>query len=218
MATESNERGKQCYLAGGWFTPRQEEALNEARNRLAACGYEVYDPQRDCLCPPNATDDFAKYVLSENCKQIRHADFVYASIEGRDLGTSWEIGYAISQDIPVVYHTTASTLADIVALQKADFGDELFISNLQNDKWLSDGLIVNTAGKDPVAVALAGYAYGCGAKIVYLCEGLPPGAQFNLMLAKSGVAVATSQQEADEYLALALADDAWRKEYTGAIE
>ena len=205
------------YIASGWFTPAQEAALNDARALLAAGGYDVYDPQRDCLCPPDATDDFAKYVLSENCKQIRHADFVYASIEGRDLGTSWEIGYAISQNVPVVYHATARTLADIAALQKTDFAEELFVKVGQGGCF-SDTMIANTAAKDPVAVALAGYAYGSGAKVVYLCEGLPPGSQFNLMLAKSGVAVATTQAEADEYLKLAVSDPAWSKPYAGAIE
>lgn len=206
-----------AYLAGGWFTPAQETALSNARAKLAACGYDVYDPQRDCLCPPDAVDEFATYVLNENCKQIRQADFVYASIEGRDLGTSWEIGYAISQQVPVVYHTTASTLADIVALKQTDFAEELFVW-LEPGGCFSDAIIANTAAKDPVAVALAGYAYGQGAKVVYLCEGLPPGAQFNLMLAKSGVAVATTQAEADEYLKLAVSDPAWAKPYLGLIE
>ena len=37
--------------------------------------------------------------------------------------------------------------------------------------------------------------------IVYFCDGLPPGAQFNLMLAASGEAVCTSLQQLDKYLA-----------------
>ena len=36
--------------------------------------------------------------------------------------------------------------------------------------------------------------------IVYFCAGLPPGAKFNLMLARSGVKVCTSYAELEDYL------------------
>jgi hypothetical protein len=36
--------------------------------------------------------------------------------------------------------------------------------------------------------------------IVYFCNGLPPGAKFNLMLARSGVKVCTSFDQLEDYL------------------
>jgi len=39
-----------------------------------------------------------------------------------------------------------------------------------------------------------------GKPIVYFCDGLPPGAQFNLMLAASGLAVCTSLEQLGNYL------------------
>jgi nucleoside 2-deoxyribosyltransferase len=207
----------QVYLAGGWFTPQQESALNEARSTLSIAGLLFYDPQHDLLCPPDASDDFAKYVLAENCKQIKAASFVYASLVGKDLGTSWEVGYAVGCNVPVVYHSSPAAVEDSARLATVDF------ASLYNDYVLQcahgdDLLIANTAGKDVVNVALAGYAAASGCKVIYLCEGLPPGAQFNLMLAKSGIAVATSADEADAYAKAFQSDCSWRKPYAGVIE
>ena len=46
----------------------------------------------------------------------------------------------------------------------------------------------------------AGYMNSLGKPIVYFCDGLPSGAQFNLMLAASGVKVCRSLYELDDYL------------------
>ena len=55
--------------------------------------------------------------------------------------------------------------------------------------------------------------------IVYFCDGLPPGAQFNLMLAASGIAVCTSLTDLDEYLSACVdKDKLLTKRYEGAIE
>jgi hypothetical protein len=64
----------------------------------------------------------------------------------------------------------------------------------------SDWLLCNTRNKDMGTIFEAGY-FNCLEKpIVYFCDGLPPGAQFNLMLAASGIKVCRSLQEFDEYL------------------
>ena len=55
--------------------------------------------------------------------------------------------------------------------------------------------------------------------IVYYCAGLPDGAQFNLMLAASGVKVCRSLNELDEYLKRSKAEGGLiRERYIGKIE
>ena len=55
--------------------------------------------------------------------------------------------------------------------------------------------------------------------IVYFCDGLPSGAQFNLMLAASGIAVCTSLNELDDYLGNCINENTLlSKRYEGAIE
>ena len=65
----------------------------------------------------------------------------------------------------------------------------------------------------------AGY-FNCLEKpIVYFCDGLPEGAQFNLMLAASGVKVCRSLKEFDDYLSRCTdSGDLITERYQGEIE
>ena len=64
----------------------------------------------------------------------------------------------------------------------------------------ADFLIVNTRDKDIGTIWEAGYAYAKDVPIVYFCQGLPAGAKFNLMLARSGVKVCTTFEQLEDYL------------------
>ncbi len=77
--------------------------------------------------------------------------------------------------------------------------DETFSGNLHHIK-TADFLIVNTRDKDIGTIWEAGYAYANNIPIVYFCQGLPAGAKFNLMLARSGVKVCTSFKQLEDYL------------------
>ncbi len=77
--------------------------------------------------------------------------------------------------------------------------DETFYGNLRHIQQ-SDFLLVNTRDKDIGTIWEAGYAHAYGKPIVYFCAGLPEGAKFNLMLARSGIKVCTSFEELEDYL------------------
>lgn len=77
--------------------------------------------------------------------------------------------------------------------------DETFEGNLHHIQ-TSDLLVVNTRDKDIGTIWEAGYAYAHDKPIVYFCAGLPSGAKFNLMLARSGIKVCTSFEQLEEYL------------------
>ena len=77
--------------------------------------------------------------------------------------------------------------------------DETFYGNLRHIQQ-SDFLLVNTRDKDIGTIWEAGYAHAYAKPIVYFCAGLPEGAKFNLMLARSGVKVCTSFSQLEEYL------------------
>ena len=64
----------------------------------------------------------------------------------------------------------------------------------------ADFLIVNTRDKDIGTIWEAGYAFANKRPIIYFCQGLPEGAKFNLMLARSGIKVCTSFEQLEEYL------------------
>ena len=77
--------------------------------------------------------------------------------------------------------------------------DETFEGNLAHIK-NADFLVVNTRDKDIGTIWEAGYAHALNIPIVYFCAGLPEGAKFNLMLARSGIKVCTSFEQLEDYL------------------
>jgi nucleoside 2-deoxyribosyltransferase len=77
--------------------------------------------------------------------------------------------------------------------------DETFSGNLYHIED-ADFLLVNTRDKDIGTIWEAGYAHAFKKPIVYFCAGLPDGAKFNLMLARSGIKVCTSFEQLEDYL------------------
>ena len=77
--------------------------------------------------------------------------------------------------------------------------DETFVGNLEHIV-TSNFLLVNTRDKDIGTIWEAGFAFAHQKPIIYFCAGLPEGAKFNLMLARSGVKVCTSFEDLEEYL------------------
>jgi nucleoside 2-deoxyribosyltransferase len=70
--------------------------------------------------------------------------------------------------------------------------NDVFLAN-HHAIYLCDFIVVNTRDKDMGTLFEAGVAFEMGKPIIYFCEGLD--GPFNLMLAQSGIAVATNQQE-----------------------
>ena len=77
--------------------------------------------------------------------------------------------------------------------------DQIFKGNIKH-LHESDWMLCNTRNKDMGSIFEAGYFHKLGKPIVYFCAGLPPGAQFNLMLAASGISVCTSLDQLRGYL------------------
>lgn len=87
-----------------------------------------------------------------------------------------------------------------------DVQTNTFEGNLEHIE-SADFLVVNTRDKDIGTIWEAGYAYANDVPIIYFCAGLPEGAKFNLMLARSGVKVCTSFEQLEDYLDRFVKDD-----------
>lgn len=79
------------------------------------------------------------------------------------------------------------------------FQDQVFAGNIKGMKEAS-WMLCNTRNKDMGTLFESGYFHCLNKPIVYFAAGLPEGAQFNLMLAASGIKVCTSLDELDDYL------------------
>jgi len=98
------------------------------------------------------------------------------------------------------------------------FQDQVFSGNIKGMEEC-DWMICNTRNKDMGSIFEAGYFHKLDKPIVYFCAGLPPGAQFNLMLAASGLAVCTSIEQLGSYLAACKESGSLIEDrYSGKIE
>ena len=98
------------------------------------------------------------------------------------------------------------------------FQDQVFNGNIRGREEC-DWMICNTRNKDMGSIFEAGYFHKLGKPIVYFCAGLPAGAQFNLMLAASGIAVCTSLENLEAYLTgCSTAGELLSERYSGKIE
>tara|TARA_B100001094_G_C18115975_1_gene764036 strand:- start:508 stop:957 length:450 start_codon:yes stop_codon:yes gene_type:complete len=96
--------------------------------------------------------------------------------------------------------------------------DETFSGNLHHIQ-TADFLLVNTRDKDIGTIWEAGYAFAFNKPIIYFCAGLPKGARFNLMLARSGIKVCTTFEQLEDYLDRVIETGILPDEpYTDAIE
>lgn len=98
------------YLASGWFTLNTREILDKLESFLSSReDVDLYSPRRDgIMLPPNQKHDTAlrESIFAENLKHIEESDLIIANIDSEDRyndpGTVYEIGYAMSKNIPVV--------------------------------------------------------------------------------------------------------------------
>ncbi len=87
---------KAIYLAGPCFTMADRWLIEEAKFQLEKFNANVFSPLHDV---GYGKSDF---IVKEDLKGIDKADILYAVLNDYDPGTIFEIGYAISKNIPVV--------------------------------------------------------------------------------------------------------------------
>ncbi|WJZ23549.1 nucleoside 2-deoxyribosyltransferase [Listeria phage LIS04] len=111
--TSMTTKSKKVYLASPWFNDYEssvEEALYSFLKEDS--DLNVYSPRRDGtkLDPGEFHDhEKRKLVFADNVNNIDDADLVVANIDPYlghlDTGTVWEVGYALSKNVPVILYT-----------------------------------------------------------------------------------------------------------------
>ena len=86
----------QIYLAAPFFSLAEQWLVEEVRTQLIEMGAKVFSPLHDVGVGP------AKCVTKQDLKGLEDCDVVLAVLNGGDLGTVFEVGYAVARGIPVV--------------------------------------------------------------------------------------------------------------------
>jgi hypothetical protein len=98
------------YLAGPFFTMGQRWMVNEFRNTLTSFGLCVFSPLHDVgLGEPDQ-------VVEPDLMALKECGLVLALLDGKDLGTVFEIGYAVSKGIPVLAFVENEKESDLTML------------------------------------------------------------------------------------------------------
>lgn len=97
------------YLAGPFFNPEQVAVIEKLERLLAKFPvFSVYSPRVDgVLIEMSAADKIknSRQVFMTNCQKLRWADLVLAVVDGRDTGTTWEMGFAFATGIKIITYT-----------------------------------------------------------------------------------------------------------------
>lgn len=98
---------KKIYLAGGWFTPQQEELHSRLYN-LIKDEYDVFNPRLEGeVSSLQETNKNVKLnqILIGNINAIKEADIVVVIYDYKDTGTIWEAGFSYANKKPIIYYS-----------------------------------------------------------------------------------------------------------------
>lgn len=87
-------KNMKVYFASPWFNSDQAEREERVKGRLRELGFNVWSPKDNCVCSPIADEAMRNKVFSDNVKNIKSCDIIFAITDGKDMGTIWEAGFA----------------------------------------------------------------------------------------------------------------------------
>lgn len=99
----------QVYLAAPFFTPEQLLVVERLENLIRGFPvFSLYSPRADGVLmkmSPEERKKATKKIFDRNVYQMMEADLMIAVVDGRDTGTTWEMGYAFAREITIVTYT-----------------------------------------------------------------------------------------------------------------
>jgi len=93
------------YLASPFFNPEQSCVVEKIENLMSETGLQFYSPRKDGVLMNMTSEErknSTKRIFNRNVQEISSSSLVLAVIDGRDIGTIWEIGYAYGSRIPII--------------------------------------------------------------------------------------------------------------------
>ena len=93
---------KKIYLAGGWFTPEQDEQHTRIYN-LIKDKFDVFNPRIEGEIDNGTSNNKMSSILIGNIEGIQNADLTVVLYDYRDTGTIWEAGFSYASKKPIIY-------------------------------------------------------------------------------------------------------------------
>lgn len=137
------------YLAAPFFTAPQAQLVAKLEAMLSRHHLDFYSPRTEGVLLGKDREERAKMapkIFASNCRQIDQSDVVFAVVDDRDQGVTWEIGYAYAREKGIVSFTqhdyglnvmiSECVRAHLKGLESAD----LFFGALGSSKSLDDAV------------------------------------------------------------------------------
>ena len=99
------------YLAGPFFTFAERWLIDQIRTILLGMNVRVFSPFHD------VGYGLAKDVVHKDIAAIEEAGLILAVLDGLDSGTLFEVGYAVSKNIPVMAYVQNETNDSVKMLE-----------------------------------------------------------------------------------------------------
>lgn len=103
------------YCAGPFFNEAQLKTIEAVESVIALHDVDIFKPRNgaasakklnlDIGAGKDPSPETRKGVFRDNVDNIDDADLIVAVIDGRDIGTIFEIGYACKAGVPVMTYT-----------------------------------------------------------------------------------------------------------------
>lgn len=127
--------GIKVYIAAPFFNPGQTAIVEKIESALDAEEIEYYSPRSEGVLIDHAPEDRAAMlqgIFNSNIKNLDGCDLVLAVVDGRDIGTIWEMGMIYgrrSSPVPTNIENNGSgaARAPIVTYTEEGFGLNVMI-------------------------------------------------------------------------------------------
>lgn len=114
IAALKHNKDAKIYVAGPFFTMAELWLVEEACTALFDLGVPFFSPYHHVgIGPPEK-------VVQPDIEGLKDCTTVFAIIDGCDPGTMFEVGYAVSNNIPVVALSQNPKTGDLTMLQGSD--------------------------------------------------------------------------------------------------
>lgn len=110
LSIKDYPKGK-IYLAGPFFTYSERWLIDQIRTCLKDMRLDVFSPWHDI------GHGIASDVVSKDLQGLENCKLVFAVIDGLDSGTLFEVGYAVSRNIPVIAYVENETEESVKMLE-----------------------------------------------------------------------------------------------------
>lgn len=101
----NNDKIYDFYLAGPFFNEKQLMQQDFIEMMFQLGKYNCFSPRKDAgTLPPAPSKKDMLSVFNKDLEAIKSCKVLFANVSYKDTGTSVEIGYALSRDIPIVLY------------------------------------------------------------------------------------------------------------------